>query len=56
MSTYIVTKHGVRQPLTVQASSSDQAKRIACQIHGCWPSDAWCGISAYRAQKIKEAP
>lgn len=54
MYTYIVKSHS-RGPLTVQANSSTQAKRIACKMYGLNPSDYWCGVSCFSARRVKEA-
>ena len=56
MNTYLVTKHVIYPPLTIEAKTSDQAKRLACHIHGVRPSDYFCGISCYQAKKIQGGP
>lgn len=53
MYTYIVT-HRSHGPFTIQAKNATQAKRIACKMCGLNPSDYWCGVSCFFAQRVKE--
>lgn len=52
MYTYIVKRGS--QTWTVDAQNATQAKRIICKFRGVNPSDYWCGISTYTAQRVKE--
>ena len=51
---YLVISPGERT-ITVEAQNSTQAKRQACKYWNIKPSDPWCGLSALKAQKIKES-
>jgi len=37
-----------------EASSGEQAKRMACKRWGRIPSDAWTGIRSMSARKVKK--
>ena len=54
MKYYLVTTPGERETI-VKAENATQAKRKACKDLGIKPSDPWCGLSALKAQKIKES-
>ena len=50
---YLVTSPGGRE-ISVEANTSTQAKRKACQYWGIKPGDSWCGVSALKARRIYE--
>lgn len=52
MYTYIVS-HWSRGSITVQAKDATQAKRIACRMFGVKLSDSWCGLSCFKARRLK---
>lgn len=47
---YVVITPGERE-VTVEASNSTAAKRMACKFFGIKPADPWCGVSAMTARK-----